>query len=60
MRESEIQKRIETKGIKAEDIKYHGRLSDEQILSISVESAYMWIRTGEWKCKDFKNWLSLR
>lgn len=55
--DSLIQARIETKGIRAEDIKHQGRLTTEQIASISPEMAYMWVSTKSWKMKDFKQWL---
>ena len=54
----QVRNRIETKGIRAEDIKHSDRLTDAQIASISVESAYMWVRSGEWKIRDFKTWLA--
>ena len=54
----QIRNRIETKGIRAEDIKYPDRLTEAEIASISVESAYMWVRSGEWKIRDFKTWLA--
>lgn len=53
----QIQARIESKGIRSEDIKHQGHLTVEQIASISPERAYMWITTREWKCKHFKQWL---
>lgn len=56
----QVQERIKTKGIKAVDIKHHGRLSDEQIKSIPLSLVYMWIRTGEWNAKDFRTWLSVK
>ena len=60
MRLAEIQNRILTKGIHAEDIKHANRLTEEQISSISVEKVYAWVRTGEWKQRDFIKWLTVR
>lgn len=54
---AEIQARIESKGIRSEDIKHQWRLTVEQIANIPPERAYMWITTREWKCKHFKQWL---
>lgn len=43
--------------MKAEDIKYADRLSDNQIADIPINNIYEWIRTGKWKKKDFETWL---
>jgi hypothetical protein len=51
--------RIETKGIQAHDIKHKNRLTDEQIAGIPVNLIYQWVRTGEWKQKDFRRWLKV-
>ena len=56
----QVRNRIETEGIRAEDIKHSDRLTDAQIVSISDESAYMWIRSGEWEILDFKAWLAIQ
>jgi hypothetical protein len=53
----EIQTRIATKGIRANDIKHKDVLSIEQIQDIPIDCVYMWVRTGDWKQKDFNRWL---
>ena len=55
-----IRQRIETKGIRAEDIKHKGRLSISEIGSIPESNVFMWIRAGDWKMKDFNKWLEAR
>lgn len=55
-----IQQRILTKGIRAEDIKHPGRLTDEQIKSIPVDKVYAWVRSADWKQRDFIKWLQVR
>jgi hypothetical protein len=57
--DQQIQARIENKGIRSEDIKHPGRLTDEQIASIDTELVYTWVRTGQWKAKDFRKWLKV-
>jgi hypothetical protein len=52
-----IEKRIQNKGIKADDIKHPTLLTNDQIASIEVEKIYEWVKTGVWKQKDFKKWL---
>lgn len=52
-----IRTRIETKGVRSEDIKHQGRLTIEEIASIPPEMVYMWITAKNWKLKDFKRWL---
>jgi hypothetical protein len=52
----DIQSRIDTKGIRAEDIKHANRLTDDEIASIDITNIYQWVRTGQWKQKDFKRW----
>lgn len=54
-----IQARLETKGIRAEDIKHKDRLTDDQIAAIDTVKIYQWIRTGEWKQKGFNRWLKV-
>ena len=54
-----IRKRIDTRGAKAEDIKHPGRLTESDILSISPEMAYGWIKQGAWKKRDFVKWLNV-
>jgi hypothetical protein len=60
MKNSEITQRIINKGIHSEDIKHDGRLTYDQICSIPIEKVYVWVRTGEWKQKDFIKWLVAR
>ena len=52
-----IQSRISRKGIQASDIKHKDLLSLEQIQDIPIDCVYMWVRTGDWKQKDFNRWL---
>jgi hypothetical protein len=54
-----IQARINTKGIRGEDIRHKDRLTDDQIADIPVERVYAWIRCGSWREKDFKKWLKV-
>lgn len=54
-----IRVRIAKKGIYAEDIKHHGRLSEDEIAHLPVEKVYMWLRQGAWKQKDFNKWLKV-
>lgn len=56
----QIQKRITTKGVQAGDIKHNGRLTELQIYGISKELAFMWVRSGDWKMKDFALWLKVQ
>jgi hypothetical protein len=53
----EIQARITRKGLRATDIKHKDLLSREQIQDIPIDRVYMWVRTGDWKQKDFNRWL---
>lgn len=55
---AQIRARIESGKIHAEDIKHSGRLTEQEIAAIPVERVYAWVRTGEWKQKDFKKWLA--
>ena len=55
-----VRQRIETKGIRAEDIKHKGRLSISEIDSIPESNVFMWIRAGDWKMKDFNKWLEAK
>lgn len=48
-----------TPHIAAEDIKHAGRLTEDQIAAIPIEKIYEWVRTGQWKQKDFKRWLTV-
>jgi hypothetical protein len=52
-----IRVRIAKKGIYAEDIKYAGRLTEDEIACLPVDKVYMWLRQGVWKQKDFSKWL---
>jgi hypothetical protein len=52
-----MQERIARKGIQAADIKHSGLLTAQQIQFIDFDKVYMWVRTGDWKQKDFKRWL---
>lgn len=54
-----IRVRIAKKGIYAEDIKYVGRLSEDEIACLPVDKVYMWLRQGAWKQKDFNKWLKV-
>lgn len=55
-----IRQHIETKRIRAEDIKLKGRLSISEIDSIPASNVFMWIRAGDWKMKDFNKWLEAK
>lgn len=52
-----MQERIARKGIQAADIRHSGLLTEKQIQFIEFDKVYMWVRTGDWKQKDFKRWL---
>lgn len=54
-----IRCRIAKKGIYAEDIKYAGRLTEDEIAYLPVDKVYMWLRQGVWKQKDFNKWLKV-
>jgi hypothetical protein len=49
--------RIARKGIQANDIKHKDLLTEQEIQFIDFDKVYMWVRTGDWKQKDFKRWL---
>ena len=53
----QIRGRIATKGIHASDIKHTGLLTDDEIAFIPIEKVYEWIKTGQWKLRDYKTWL---
>lgn len=55
----QIKARIESGKIHHDDIKHPGRLTEDQIAAIPVENVYAWVRTGQWKQKDFKRWLKV-
>lgn len=40
-----------------DDIKHAGRLTDDEIAGINTQLVYEWVRTGQWKRKDFEKWL---
>ncbi len=54
---TQIRSRIESGRIFAEDIKHQNRLSEDEIANIDVKLVYEWVRTGQWKAKDFQRWL---
>ena len=54
-----VRERIAKKGIRGEDIKHEGRLSDDEIANLDPKLVYQWIRVGEWKQKDFNKWLKI-
>jgi hypothetical protein len=47
-----------TPGVKAGDIKGN-LMSDDQVADIPTDLVYMWVRTGEWKKRDFERWLKV-
>jgi hypothetical protein len=49
--------RIARKGIQASDIKRQELLTEQEIQFIDFDKVYMWVRTGDWKQKDFNRWL---
>jgi len=51
--------RIARKGIRGCDIKHKGLLTDDEIACIPTEKIYEWIKTGQWKLKDYKVWLKV-
>ena len=55
-----IRARIEGGKILAGDIKHSWRLTPAEIQGITTTLAYAWIKTGQWKKKDFEKWLSVR
>lgn len=55
----QVRARIESKGVRSGDIKIQGRLTDDEIATIPVEHVYEWVRTGQWKYRDFKRWLKV-
>lgn len=52
-----MRSRIARKGIQASDIKRPELLTEQQIQFIDFDKVYMWVRTGDWKQKDFNRWL---
>jgi hypothetical protein len=53
----QMQLRIARKGIQAADIKHAKLLTQHQIQMLDFDKVYMWVRTGDWKQKDFNKWL---
>lgn len=51
---AQIRARIESGKIHAEDIKYAGRLTEQEIAAIPVERVYAWVRTGSGSRKTSK------
>ncbi len=43
--------------VKADDIKHPNVLTDDMIADIPVEKVFEWVKTGQWKQKDFRRWL---
>ena len=54
-----IRARISRKGVRAEDIKRQGLLTEDEIAYLPVEKVYAWCRNGDWKQKDFNKWLKV-
>ena len=52
----QIRTRIDSGKIYADDIKHKDRLTQDEIANIPVENIFMWVKTGQWKQKDFKKW----
>lgn len=57
MTNQHIRARIEGGKIHHDDIKHSGRLTDDEIAGINPQLVYEWVRTGQWKRKDFETWL---
>jgi hypothetical protein len=45
--------------LKAAYIRIPNFLTDDEIANIPIEKVYEWVRTGQWKQKDFKCWLKV-
>lgn len=52
-----VKERISGKGIRADDIKYEDRLTEEQISEIPEETVFQWVQEKRWTVKDFRKWL---
>ena len=52
-----VKERISVKGIRADDIKYEDRLTEEQISEIQEETVFQWVQEKRWTFKDFRKWL---
>ncbi len=57
--EEQVRIRIAKTGIRAEDIKHSGRLTNDEIACLDVGKVYSWVRQGLWKTKDFNKWLKV-
>jgi hypothetical protein len=57
-RQQQIKRRIETKGVRFDDIRHPGRLTEEDIACIPANDVFYWIKNGNWKMKDFQKWLN--
>lgn len=55
-----LEARIRAGNIRSDDIKHKGRLTSEQVRSIPLDHAFMWVQNGKWKFKDFKRWLACK
>ena len=51
-----MQARVSRGNMKPTDIKHKDVLSRQQIQDIPLPKVYQWVRTGEWKPKDFMKW----
>jgi len=45
--------------VKATDIKHLDLLTDDQIAAIPLDKVYEWVRTGQWRQKNFLRWLAV-
>ena len=54
----ELEARIARK-IRSEDIKHETRLTDDQIAGTSTSHVFEWVKTGQWKLRDFNKWLKV-
>lgn len=51
--------RVASKSIRARDIKIQGLLTDDDIADIDPGKVYEWVRTGQWRARDFNRWLKV-
>lgn len=56
----QVQARVDSGRIKADDIKHKTLLTPAQVREIPIEHVFMWIREGKWKKKDFMRWLACK
>lgn len=54
-----MRQRVANKGIRARDVKIQGLLNDDDIADIAIGKVYEWVRTGQWRAKDFNRWLKV-